>query len=125
MEHSAETLSACLDEASETWYIRLGSRQRLSLERATLTGLVSLYNRIHRGDPLTLIERRTLHELGRERNSLHETVRHLYDFIDSPPEGGCGPLPPEDPRPDPGPESALPRRPWAHLAARLAARFGL
>lgn len=71
------------DERQESWYLTLPEGRRLSLDRATLAQLVSLYNEIHRGNPLTLIERQVLHALGRERHDLQDTVRSLYDFIDS------------------------------------------
>ncbi|MFH1145013.1 MAG: hypothetical protein V1774_10760 [Candidatus Eisenbacteria bacterium] len=102
-----ETYSAFLDERTETWHVRVDARGNIPLDRASLSHLVSLYNQIHRGNPLTLIERRTLHELGRERNSLHETVRNLYDFIDAETDADWAAQPPEAGAPnDPGPGRA-------------------
>ena len=71
------------DERSEGWYLGLPADSRLQLDRATLAHLVSLYNEIHRGNPLTLIERQVMLALGRERDGLQSTVRGLYDFIDA------------------------------------------
>jgi hypothetical protein len=71
------------DERSEGWYLGLPAGSRLQLDRATLAHLVSLYNEIHRGNPLTLIERQVMLALGRERDGLQSTVRSLYDFIDA------------------------------------------
>jgi len=77
-----ELYTVQFDEQRESWILAVGPDDRIPLERATLTQLVSLYNDIHRGKPLTLIERDLVHELGRERLDLQETVRSLYDYID-------------------------------------------
>jgi hypothetical protein len=113
-----------LDERRERWYLRLPAGERLTLERASLCHLVSLYNEIHRGNPLTLIERRTLHELGRERDSLQETIRNLYDFIDAEPEAAWSGAPAPPATAGPGEREAQPHPRPAWLA-RLAARIGL
>lgn len=75
------------DERSEGWYLDLPADARLQLDRATLAHLVSLYNEIHRGNPLTLIERQVMLAVGREREELQATIRSLYDFIDDQAEG--------------------------------------
>lgn len=71
------------DERSEGWYVGLPADSRLQLDRATLAHFVSLYNEIHRGNPLTLIERQVMLALGREREDMQTTIRSLYDFIDA------------------------------------------
>jgi hypothetical protein len=75
------------DERSEGWFVDLPADARLQLDRATLAHLVSLYNEIHRGNPLTLIERQVMLAVGREREEPQATVRSLYDFIDDQAEG--------------------------------------
>ena len=82
-DRTGDRFAARFDEQSESWIVNAPPEERLVLDRSTLRRLVSLYNQIHRGSPLTLIERRTLHELGRERAEFQGTIRNLYDFIDS------------------------------------------
>ncbi|MBM3316814.1 MAG: hypothetical protein FJY75_03075 [Candidatus Eisenbacteria bacterium] len=81
------------DQRSESWYLALPASRRLPLDRATLARLVSLYNEIHRGNPLTLVERRILRALGRERDDLRDTVRSLYAYIDGAEDAPAGRAP--------------------------------
>ena len=80
---SEQLYEVAFDERQERWYVAQRSDRRIQLSRASLQQLVSLYNRIHRGNPLTLIERRALEQLSEERRELHHTVRELYDYIDA------------------------------------------
>ena len=80
---SEHLYSVLFDERQESWYVSPGSSRRIALSRVSLQHLISLYNDIHRGAPLTLIDRRAMEELGAERRELHDTVRSLYDYIDA------------------------------------------
>ena len=82
-ERSQETYSIRFDERRESWYLAIPNDLRLGLDRTTLAHLISLYNEIHHGNPLTLIERRVLEKLSSERCDLQDTIRNLYDFIDN------------------------------------------
>ena len=79
------------DERQEAWFVAVAEGASLPLDRPTLTRLVECYNEIHRGAALTLMERRDLFELGRERSALEETVHSLYDCLDA---EGVSPAPP-------------------------------
>lgn len=79
---SEQLYEVLFHEQQECWYIATQADQPIQLSRASLQQLVSLYNEIHRGNPLTLVERRTMEQLGEERRELHDTVRQLYDYID-------------------------------------------
>jgi hypothetical protein len=70
------------DERQEAWFVHTDAG-RIPLTRTLLQHLVSLYNSIHRGDSLTLIERRALEELGRERQDFADGARSLRDQIDA------------------------------------------
>lgn len=80
---SEHIYSVLFDERQESWYVSPGSERRIALSRVSLQHLISLYNDIHRGAPLTLIDQRAMEELGAERRELHDTVRSLYDYIDA------------------------------------------
>ncbi|MCK4412888.1 MAG: hypothetical protein KAY32_05035 [Candidatus Eisenbacteria sp.] len=82
-DRSQHTYPVGFDERRESWFVTAPADQQIPLDRSTLARLIALYNEIHRGDPLSLIERRVLYELGRERSDLQETIRSLYDFIDT------------------------------------------
>ena len=82
-DQSEHLYAILFDERQESWYVTSGSSRRIPLTRETLQHLVSLYNEIHRGAPLTLIGRRAMEELGNERGELQETIRSLYDYIDA------------------------------------------
>lgn len=82
--NQSEALYSLLyNEREECWYVTAADTRRVQLSKASLQQLVSMYNQIYRGNPLTLIPRRAMEELGEERRELHETVRHLYDYIDT------------------------------------------
>jgi hypothetical protein len=89
-ERPQHTYPIGFDERRESWFVTAPADQQIPLDRSTLARLIALYNEIHRGNPLSLIERRVLYELGRERSDLQETIRSLYDFID----GEADPTPP-------------------------------
>ncbi len=80
---SEHVYTVLFDEQREGWFVRSGSSGRIPLSRVSLGHLISLYNDIHHGAPLTLIERRAMEKLGQERRDLQETVRSLYDYIDA------------------------------------------
>jgi hypothetical protein len=80
---SEHLYSVLFDERQETWFVKAEGPGHLPLARSALQDLVSLYNEIHRGAPLALIERRAMEELGAERTELRETIRSLYDYIDT------------------------------------------
>ena len=82
-DQSEHLYAVLFDERQESWYIKLDDSHRFPLSRVSLQHLVSLYNDIHRGGQLTLINRRAMEELGTERTELHETIRSLYDYIDA------------------------------------------
>ncbi|MCK4304624.1 MAG: hypothetical protein KAY24_10345 [Candidatus Eisenbacteria sp.] len=82
-DQSEHLYTILFDERQESWYIRLDDSHRFPLSRVSLQHLVSLYNDIHRGGQLTLIDRRAMEELGKERTELHETIHSLYDYIDT------------------------------------------
>ncbi len=75
--------SVLFDERQESWYFTSPHSRRIPLTRATLHHLVSLYNDIHRGAPMSLVERRAVEQLGAERTELQETIHSLYDYIDA------------------------------------------
>ncbi len=80
---SEDLYTVLFDERAESWYVSTGTSARVPLSRSSLQVLVSLYNEIHRGSQLTLIERRAMEELGEERRELHDTIRSLYDHLDA------------------------------------------
>jgi len=71
------------DERQESWYITTDASRRIPLTRDFMHQMVSHFNEIHRGNPLTVMDRKALEELGDERRELHETIWNLYDFIDA------------------------------------------
>lgn len=79
------------DEKTETWFLRARESQRLMLTRPSLQRLVQMYNGIHQGRPLVLVERKELdrlEEAGREQaEQVHELRRNLHRYRAS------GPLP--------------------------------
>jgi hypothetical protein len=70
------------DERKETWYVDLRGQSRVELTRPALGNLVHLYNRIHRGDPLHLLDESRLHQIHHYNQRLSRTVRDLYLVID-------------------------------------------
>ncbi len=79
---SKETYTLLFDERQERWLVELSSTRRIPLERYSIENLVALYNKIHRGNPLTLMEARIMEQLGEERAELRRTIHDLYDYID-------------------------------------------
>ncbi len=68
------------DEELETWFVHTGSG-RIPLSRVLLQHLVTLYNDIHRGSALTLVDRRAFERLDLERRELADEVPSLADHI--------------------------------------------
>jgi hypothetical protein len=62
------------DEKSETWYLRSAETQRLMLTRQSLAHLVEMYNTVHTGRPMVLIEERDLRHLRELRRRSEETL---------------------------------------------------
>jgi hypothetical protein len=77
---SEDVCTVRFDEQMETWYVHTGTG-RLPLSRVLLQHLVSLYNGIHRGSALTLVDRRALEELDLERRELAPAAPSLRDRI--------------------------------------------
>jgi hypothetical protein len=48
------------DERTETWFVRSADSQKLMLTRQSLARLVEMYNSVHTGRPIVLIEEREL-----------------------------------------------------------------
>ena len=59
-EQSEHLYTVLFDERQESWYVTSGSSARICLSRVSLQHLVSLYNDIHRGAQLTLIDRKSM-----------------------------------------------------------------
>lgn len=70
------------DEKTETWYIQSREGRPLQLTRQSLTRLVQLYNSIHKGSALVLLEQREVRRLEETRQRHSETLRDLYLFLD-------------------------------------------
>jgi hypothetical protein len=70
------------DERKETWFVDLRGQGRLELTRHTLAHLVRIYNEIHRGDPLYLLDQTRLNQMHTYNQRLSRTVRDLYRYID-------------------------------------------
>ncbi len=70
------------DEKTETWYLQARDGRPLQLTRQSLTRLVQLYNSIHKGSPLVLLEQREVRRLEETRQRHSETLRDLYLFLD-------------------------------------------
>jgi len=70
------------DEASESWFVMIGQAQRIALDRATLEGLVRLYNGIHTGAPLRLYDLKSFGRIEERNARLGETIRDLHLRID-------------------------------------------
>jgi hypothetical protein len=70
------------DERKETWFVDLRGQGRLELTRQSLSHLVRIYNEIHRGDPLYLLDQARLNQIHNYNQKLSRTVRDLYRFID-------------------------------------------
>jgi hypothetical protein len=70
------------DEKSETWYIQARESGRLILSRQSLSRLVQMYNSIHKGSPLVLLEQRELRRMEETRQRHSEILRDLHLFLD-------------------------------------------
>jgi hypothetical protein len=66
------------DERSETWYIQPPESHRLALTRQSLARLVQLYNSIHKGNALALVEQRELRRMEESRQRHSDALRDLY-----------------------------------------------
>lgn len=67
------------DEKTETWFVHAKeSSGRLILTRQSLARLVELYNRIHKGRPLQLIEQRELRRIEESRKRHSEALRDIH-----------------------------------------------
>ena len=51
------------DERTETWFVRSADSQKLMLTRQSLARLVEMYNSVHTGRPIVLVEERELRRL--------------------------------------------------------------
>ncbi len=81
MMESEDTRSQDLlgyDEQTETWFIDTKESGRLVLSRPSLERLVGLYNRIHKGRPLQLMEQREMRRIEESRKRHSETLRDLH-----------------------------------------------
>jgi hypothetical protein len=78
LEHSYSVL---FDERQESWYVAHDTARRIPLSRGSLERLVSLYNNIHRGAPLTLLDRRTIEELCARCPDPRATTRSYGDRV--------------------------------------------
>jgi hypothetical protein len=70
------------DERTETWYIQGHGAGRLLLTRQSLQRLVQLYNSIHKGNPLELLEQRDLRRLQEDRHRWSVVLRDLNLLLD-------------------------------------------
>jgi hypothetical protein len=102
MEHEDTRRPALIgyDERTETWFVRSEESQRLMLTRQSLAHLVEMYNSVHTGRPIVLVEERDLRRL-REAGRRAEEARAAASAA----------------------QSRLPARRLALLAARVLARL--
>jgi hypothetical protein len=70
------------DEKTETWYVQSTDSHRLMLTRHSLARLVQMYNSIHKGSALVLLEQRELRRLEETRRRHSEALRDLYLFLE-------------------------------------------
>ena len=66
------------DERTETWYLRARESQRLMLTRQSLNHLVTMYNGIHQGRPLVLLDRVDFDRLEEARREQAELLASLH-----------------------------------------------
>ncbi len=78
------------DEQSETWFVRSRESHRLMLTRRSLARLVQMYNSIHSGNTLALMERRELERMDDSRRRQAAELRDLRLRVDR--WSGRGPL---------------------------------
>jgi hypothetical protein len=70
------------DERTETWYVQQPESTRLMLTRQSLARLVQMYNSIHKGNTLVLLEQRELRRLEETRARHSQALRDLYVCLD-------------------------------------------
>jgi len=70
------------DEKTETWYIQAREPGRLVLSQQSLNRLVHLYNSIHKGNPLVLLEQREVRRLEEHRHRSSVVLRDLNLLLD-------------------------------------------
>ena len=70
------------DERTETWYVQPPETHRLALTRRSLARLVQMYNSIHRGKTLALIEHGEFRRLEETKRLHSQALRDLYEAID-------------------------------------------
>jgi hypothetical protein len=65
MEHEGTRRPGLIgyDERTETWFVRSADSQKLMLTRQSLAHLVDMYNSVHTGRPIVLVEERELRRL--------------------------------------------------------------
>ncbi len=78
------------DEKSETWYVHSSEAHRVMLTRRSLARLVQLYNSIHKGNALVLLEQRELRRIEETRQRHSEALRDLHLFVDRRRRGPLG-----------------------------------
>jgi hypothetical protein len=71
------------DERTETWYVQQPESSRLMLTRQSLARLVQMYNSIHKGNTLVLLEQRELRRLEESRRRHSQALRDFYVSLDS------------------------------------------
>jgi hypothetical protein len=60
------------DERTETWFVRSADSQKLMLTRQSLARLVEMYNSVHTGRPIVLVEEREIRRLLAAGNHAEE-----------------------------------------------------
>jgi len=70
------------DERTETWFVRSRESHRLMLTRRSLARLVQMYNSIHSGNTLALMERRDLERMEESRRRQCADLRDLRLQLD-------------------------------------------
>lgn len=78
------------DERTETWFVRPRDSHRLMLTRRSLARLIQMYNSIHSGNTLALMERRELERMDESRRRQAAELRDLRLRVDR--EGRRRPL---------------------------------
>lgn len=76
------------DERTETFFVRPRPAQRLTLTRQSLARLVEMYNSIHQGLPLALMEEREVLRLEEIRRRQSAMLRELQQELERREESG-------------------------------------
>jgi hypothetical protein len=78
MEHEGTRRPGLIgyDERTETWFVRSADSQKLMLTRQSLAHLVDMYNSVHTGRPIVLVEERELRRLLEAGHRVEETRAH-------------------------------------------------